>query len=532
MIFMKMPSRLSIAHARPFTSPMTPLLAVGLLVLSACGAPPPPVSQPVLPPPVASEQDKAPEEVVNTDTTQAPVADAAPAASADNNSDVTDEAVPTEADNSSDVVGSIIWELEQSQQTPAPAPPAALEDVIPEGEDPALAKEALDAALALLGRAKSDAASAPYQLPEKPEGATHIGVFLPQTGPAKPFGDAIRDGLLLAYFQIAPANSRVIYFDSELALEELAAQVVEAEIDVIIGPLFSERASRLHLLLADHDIPILSLSNNQNIARPGLFTTGAIPEQQLDLGLGAALSAGYEDFAILAQDNAYGQQMTGHMIDRLTAFGMTPSHVRTITAEMLSDDDRLVPQIKAFARYEPLEDGELLDDKPAPYDAVYIAGDSSFVLRIAPLLAYYDLGPDRALFLGTDLWANPALVREPSLQGAFITTIKPELTRAFAARHDAHFDSMPSFLSQLGFDVMAVALQGLEKSGKSEGQQTAGIEAPLLSALVTDQGFSGYTGTFKLLPSGVNYRGYDSYIIEGGALVAKPLMPKADLGDN
>ena len=532
MIFMKMKPRLSIAASCLSEPLIKPVLIAGFLVLSACGAPPPPVSQPVFEPTQAPAKETAQQEIFDNGTEQAPLAEAAPLAGEDNISDRTDEAATTDADESSDLVGSIIWELEQSQQTADPLPPAALEDVIPEGQDPALAKEALDAALALLGRAKPDAPSAPYELPKKPEGVHHIGVFLPQTGQAKPFGDAIRDGLLLAFFQIAPADSRVIYFDSEQALEELAAQVIEAEIDVIIGPLFSERAARLHQLLADQDIPILSLSNNQNIARPGLFITGAIPEQQLDLGLGAALSAGYEDFAILAQDNAYGQQMTGHMIDRLTAFGMTPSHVRTISAEMLSDDDRLVPQIKSFARYVPLEDGEILDDKPVPYDAVYIAGDSSFVLRIAPLLAYYDLGPDRALFLGTDLWANPALVSEPSLQGAFITTIAPDLTSAFAQRHDALFDTMPSFLGQLGFDVMAVALQGLDKSGESEGQQKGGIEAPLLSALVTDQGFSGYTGTFKLLPSGVNYRSYNSYIIEKGALVAKPLMPKADLADN
>ena len=53
----------------------------------------------------------------------------------------------------------------------------------------------------------------------------------------------------------------------------------------------------------------------------------------------------------------------------------------------------------------------------SPFDAVVFAGDPAFALRTAPVLAYYDVGPDRALYLGNALWNQTQLLVEPSLQG-------------------------------------------------------------------------------------------------------------------
>ena len=46
----------------------------------------------------------------------------------------------------------------------------------------------------------------------------------------------------------------------------------------------------------------------------------------------------------------------------------------------------------------------------SPFDAVVFAGDPAFALRTAPVLAYYDVGPDRALYLGNALWNQTQLL--------------------------------------------------------------------------------------------------------------------------
>ena len=194
-------------------------------------------------------------------------------------------------------------------------------------------------------------------------------------------------------------------------------------------------------------------------------------------------------------------------------FGLSPSSVSRVDGTVGADDAKLVEQLKAFARYKPLEDDELVDDIPPPYDSVIIAGGADFVLKVAPLLSYYDLGPDRVNYLGTDLWANAGLLGEPSLQGAYIATIRPDLRDVFGARYDGLYQargtsSEGSFLSQLGFDAFAVAASAVSSSSLPLDNATSGLQSAVVSHLVKEQGFKGYTGAFRLLANGLNQRDF------------------------
>lgn len=430
-----------------------------------------------------------------------------------------------EGDNNTDLVGSIIWQLEQADksQTQTQETPPSFEDLIPTGQDPSLAKEALDAAFGMLKTAEDKRPPSSYSAPPKEENHMRIGVFLPLSGPQASLGAQIDNGLQMAFFQIANPQIELLYFDSASLdnAEALARDAIDAEIDMAVGPLFSEKAAAILPLLRDADIPILSFSNNQQIAASGLWVAGLLPEQQMDILLGQALSQGYQKFAILADSSVFGQRMGGHILNRLNAFGITASAYQPIDSQTASDDEILISQIKRFARYVPLEEGELLNDRPAPYEVVMIAGGADFILKVAPLLSYYDLGPDRAVYLGTNLWANPALTGEPSLQNAYIATISPELSSAFSQRHQTVYDSQSSLLGQLGFDVMAVAAQALLQ----RQTELDSLQSPLIASLLRDQGFKGYTGSFKLAANGLNYRDYIIYQLVEGELVPAEIPP-------
>ena len=431
-------------------------------------------------------------------------------------------------DNGTDVVGDIIWQLEQidkSQQTATAESQEvpSFEELIPTGPDPSLAEEALDAAFAMLKRPEDVPLTPVFSMPAKAEGQMRIGVFLPNSGPHKALGMQIDKGLQMAYFQIGNPQIELIYFDSASTegMDELAASAIAAEIDIAVGPLFSDKAAALLPILRSANIPILSFSNNQKIASSGLWVLGLLPEQQMDMLLGQALSQGYEDIAILADRSLFGQRMSEHILNRLTAFGMSPNAFQPIDGTAASDDEMLISQIKSFARYVPLEDGELIDDRPPPYEAVILAGGPDFILKVAPLLAYYDLGPDRVAYLGTDLWANPALSGEPSLQNAYIATIAPSLSSAFSKRHQDLYESQSSLLGQLGFDVMAVAAQALSQ----RQDELDSLQSPLIASLLQEQGFKGYTGAFKLAANGLNYRDYTLYQLIDGTFEPTTIPP-------
>ena len=54
------------------------------------------------------------------------------------------------------------------------------------------------------------------------------------------------------------------------------------------------------------------------------------------------------------------------------------------------------------------------------------------------------------MFLGTDLWARPELLAEPSLQGAFITQALLPLSTDFENSYQDLFDKPTSHLVKLG----------------------------------------------------------------------------------
>ena len=451
-----------------------------------------------------------------------------------------EEAARANDEANDDVIASIIWELEKTDnQTQTAAETARLEDLIPIGRDPSLEEAALDAAFAMLQAPKDAVPDMKFTMPAKSEGRKRIGIFVPRTGARAIYGNQVADGIEMALFQINNPMLDIIYFDtSEEKLPAAIAQsALQAEIDIAIGPLFSDRAKAIGPYFMPHDIPVLSLSNNHEIARNGLWVLGFLPEQQIDGVLAESILKDYDEIAILSDQSAYGAVITKHVIKRLNDFGLSPASVARVDGTVGADDEKLVEQLKAFARYKPLEEDELVDDIPPPYDSVIIAGGADFVLKVAPLLSYYDLGPDRVNYLGTDLWANAGLLGEPSLQGAYIATITPDLRAIFGARYDGLYQlrgtsSEGSFLSQLGFDAFAVAASAVSAETPKTDNGEAILQSAVVSNLVKEQGFKGYTGAFRLLANGLNQRDFSLYQVENGQLQSASMMPKAPEGYN
>ena len=467
------------------------------------------------------------------------------------------EAFDSSNDNQSDdEIGSIIWDIEQGDnQTAAPKEIVTFDELIPEGQDPSLEAEALDAAFAMLRAPEDDVARLSvqaFEFGEKAKGVKRIGVFVPLSGPRAVYGAQVSEGIEMALFQINDPRIELLYFDSadEAMLAPIVKDGVEAGIDIAIGPLFSTQAKAAYPYFAAANIPVLSLSNNETIARSGLWVLGLVPEQQIDALLAEAVLKGHDEIAILSDLSAYGRAMTTHVTNRLKEFGISVANVMVVDGNVGADDAGLVTSLKRFTHYKPLGEGALIQDTPPPYDSVILAGGADFVLKVAPLLSYYDLGPDRVSYLGTDLWASAGLLGEPSLQGAFIATINPDLRKAFAARYkdlysaDDQSGKTASFLSQLGFDAMAVASsatitsQEAQKSDNDEagddevgdnktGDNNIGtLQAPIIQRLLSEAGFKGYTGAFRLLANGRNNRTYSLFEIQEGGLIPAAMEPK------
>ena len=95
------------------------------------------------------------------------------------------------------VVNKIIWQIQTGQPPSLPADP-----ILPEGQDPSLTEDALEAAFSLLSKQMAPPSQEPaFELPPKQGAQLRVGLLAPLTGPYAALGNEIRRGAEMALFQ-------------------------------------------------------------------------------------------------------------------------------------------------------------------------------------------------------------------------------------------------------------------------------------------------------------------------------------------
>ena len=404
-------------------------------------------------------------------------------------------------------VGNIIWNLEAANRGRAAPEP---EPVVPVGPDPSLATEALEAAFAMLARRDQGLETGGFIMPPKPDGVMRIALLVPKSGENAVLGNELQRGAELALFSLRNSQIELLVFDTvEKGAGVAAREALVAEADIIVGPLFSDAVVPARQVAATHGVPMLALSNNTAIAGRGSWLFGYLPEQQVDILLGHALTAGRNKVGIIAADDVFGQKLARHARKRLGQFGLEPEDFVTLTAAQLASEDQLKNAVKRFTGYTPPADDEdtpAASELPPPrFDAVLFAGSADFALRTAPVLAYYDADPERVLYLGNAQWNQRRILMEPSLQGGLFASRPTDRDDAFNALWSSALGGRPGALARLSFDAMAMAaiLAGQKRETWND-------------ALEAGSGYNGFSGAYRLMPDGGNRRSFEIRQVSGG----------------
>ncbi len=404
-------------------------------------------------------------------------------------------------------VGNIIWNLEAANRgRVAPEP----EPVVPVGPDPSLATEALEAAFAMLARRDQGFETGGFIMPPKSVGIMRIALLVPKSGKNAVLGNELQRGAELALFSLRNSQIELLVFDTvEKGAGVAAREAVIAEADIIVGPLFSDAVVSARQVSATHSVPMLALSNNTAIAGRGSWLFGYLPEQQVDILLGHALTAGRNKVGIIAADDVFGQRLARHAQKRLGQFGLEPEDFITLTAAQLASEDELKNAVKRFTGYIPPandEDTPAASELPPPrFDAVLFAGSAEFALRTAPVLAYYDADPERVMYLGNAQWNQRRILMEPSLQGGLFASRPTDRDNVFNTLWSEALGGRPGVLARLSFDAMAMAMI---LAGQKRETWNALLEA--------GSGYNGFSGAYRLMPDGGNRRNFEIRQISGG----------------
>lgn len=313
----------------------------------------------------------------------------------------------------------------------------------------------------------------------------------------------------LALFERAGGNLVMIPKDTQGTPEgarAAALAAVEDGADMIIGPLFGTSVAAVGEISRPAGIPVIAFSTDAATAGDGVYLLSFPPEIEVARVVEFASRQGVERYAYLGSQNRYGIAVYDALQEQaeLNAGFVSAEAFYTGDVEaMARAAARLAEGV--FEEITPEEADELrqsewVPDPEAPFQAVMLPEGGTRLRTLGPLLIAQAVDPLIVRFLGTGLWNDEELLREPALRGGWFAG--PDLTarERFDESYEATYDSEPSRIASLAYDAMALAahLDGGE----------AGFS---LQAIEDVEGFYGADGLFRFRADGMIERGLAIY---------------------
>lgn len=357
----------------------------------------------------------------------------------------------------------------------------------------------------------------PSALPQ--DGRVRVGLLLPLSGANAALGQSMLDAAQMALFDLGDDRFTLLPRDTQGSpgiAATAAKELVDEGAGIILGPLFGGEAAAVKPVAAQAGRPVLSFSSDWNVAGGGVWTLGFQPQEQVRRVVDLAASRGLVRFGVLAPATPYGDAAVQSLRDAVSGMGGEVTKVERYTAgatnltdlvRRLSDfDQRQTALAVERSRLQALGDPESLAALrrlsnadtfgPLPFDAVLIAEGGQTLRELAALFPFFDIDPGPVRLLGTGLWDEAGLGREPSLTGGWFAAPSPVGRAAFETRFQQAYGYRPHRLATLAYDATALAAV-LARGGN-------GFALP---DLTNANGFAGVEGIFRLLPAGIAERG-------------------------
>jgi len=369
-------------------------------------------------------------------------------------------------------------------------------------------------------------------------GPVRVALLLPLSGPEKALGKAMLNAAQLALFDIAPDHVTLMPRDTQgtsAGAQKAAEEVLGEGAEIILGPVFSHAVRGAAIPARNREINIVAFSTDTAVAGNGVYLMGFTSRRQVERVVAFAREQGHYSFAALAPATNYGDDVVNSLGQAVSENGAElvrverydpyePEVVDPARSLALYDSRKAALQARrleleedgseeALAELKSLENAETLGD--VDFDAVMIPDGGAGLRTVAPLLPYYDVDTSRVQFLGTGLWDDETLGREPALVGGWFAGPDPDTSRVFMQRFEAAYGYRAPRISSLAYDATAlVSVLAMNESKRAD----------FSAASLTDRdGFAGADGLFRFNPDGLAERGLA--IIEVGSRGLKVIDP-------
>lgn len=284
-----------------------------------------------------------------------------------------------------------------------------------------------------------------------------VGILLPLSGDSAALGNAMLDAATLALYDeymsvpSSQIKSQIILIprdtgNSANSAAKAAEELIKDGATFIVGPLFAQAVTAMKPIVKAANVPVISFSNNRNVAEPNIYTFGYLPEQQISRIAEYAYLHGFQRVGLLAPNDAYGQKVRDELSSNYSQKGgfVSPAELYAPSANNI---DAAVTRM--MAAYQ-----NTADDRK--FQAIFIADSGYSMKNIIKALHRNNLDFDKIKILGAGLWDDQELTQIPELEGAIFPGTPPENFDRFNGRFMAMYGYKPSRLASLSYDAVSL----------------------------------------------------------------------------
>ncbi|VAV95876.1 hypothetical protein MNBD_ALPHA06-1216 [hydrothermal vent metagenome] len=303
---------------------------------------------------------------------------------------------------------------------------------------------------------------------------------------------------------------------------EAAQSALDDGADIMIGPILSSAVSGAASIAGPRGIPIISFSTDRQVAGNGVYLISYQLETEIERIIGFAAENEHNTFALLRGQSAYGARVEQAMGRAVALNFATLTDIQTYPRATKD----MAPSVAVIAhttdRQEAIKKWEeaggigdpALDPEFAftlPYTAILLPESGIRLQSLAPLLPYNDVDPRKTRFLGTALWFDQSLTKEPALFGGWFPGPDQDSYTGFLTSYQQTYSRSPKRLAALAYDAVRVA-------GIVTQDTTGGEMAAQRYLLENPAGFTGVTGLLRFASDGVVERALAVYQMRRGRM--------------
>jgi len=334
--------------------------------------------------------------------------------------------------------------------------------------------------------------------PTTPSGKTRIALLLPLSGRSAAIGQSLQQAAEMSLFDSGAKELALAAYDSGDTPDAAVAAYRKARTEgvaLVLGPLFGSSASALAPEVKGGGANVISFSNDEQAAQPGIWVMGIAPPPQVRRVVDYAVQAGIRRFAALAPRTTYGEQMTRTLESHVAVRGgeMVATEFYDQGSDMQTLANRLADEVKRSA-------------KPDAKVAILVPVAPPQVSTVLGSLSSAGIDNSLVQYIGTGVWDVPGIGADPRLRGAWYAAPDPARRADFERRFVSTYGRAPHRLATLAYDAVALATKLVRM--KPGGDFSA-------EAITNPNGWSGVDGVFRFLPDGRSERALAVIEIQG-----------------